>query len=461
MRCNFTVAIQSLLNNFFAVNCHIDGLTHTSILEILFFTVDCHVGIEVGRLCLSGEILRLLEQRQISNWNVHQRCINIATEQGCSKAGICKVLDDNLVNIWSAEEVIRICDQCRTLACNIALILERASTNWLEPVFICFHFGKRNIFQQVIWHGIIALRINIEEGRNGNASLEVVLQRVLIYSNNAKILHILTDAITIRADKRSKVAAARHSRFRICSYLRSKYHVLRGERLTILPSDIRIQMESNDRAVLIAFPAIRQTRRKFTMEVSIYQPVIDKIKHVVAIGRGRCIREKGVGFATGNVDNVAMCAGLFLRRLFGLCSLFRLCGLFRLLRRVFFRATSGKHTNHQNQAQKKNAYALQMFVCAFFHFFHPFLSFYPKNSKAVRDGRQLCSQTLVRGSKASRRPSPIKLILQIVITSITPAGTHAHGQAVRTVRDCAPFRILPQEAVGGITPIPRKLRLDS
>ena len=43
----------------------------------------------------------------------------------------------------------------------------------------------------------------------------------------------------------------------------------------------------------------------------------------------------------------------------------------------------------------------------------------------------------------------------------TPAGIQSHGFPVSIVIDCAPFKILPRLAVGGCTPIPKKLKATS
>ena len=44
---------------------------------------------------------------------------------------------------------------------------------------------------------------------------------------------------------------------------------------------------------------------------------------------------------------------------------------------------------------------------------------------------------------------------------INPGGSHNHGCFVNTVNDSAPFNIFPRLAVGGCTPIPRKLNAAS
>ncbi|SMB69836.1 Uncharacterised protein [Acinetobacter baumannii] len=62
----------------------------------------------------------------------------------------------------------------------------------------------------------------------------------------------------------------------------------------------------------------------------------------------------------------------------------------------------------------------------------------------------------MRGSKASRRPSPIKLIASTASTIAAPAGIHCQGYCSRMLTLRATLIRLPQVAVGGCTPRPRK-----
>ena len=63
--------------------------------------------------------------------------------------------------------------------------------------------------------------------------------------------------------------------------------------------------------------------------------------------------------------------------------------------------------------------------------------------------RELC------GSKASRIPSPIRLMLRMVKMMNRLGKTHIH-QAPLWMNDWALVSMLPHEAVGGWTPRPRK-----
>ena len=56
---------------------------------------------------------------------------------------------------------------------------------------------------------------------------------------------------------------------------------------------------------------------------------------------------------------------------------------------------------------------------------------------------------------------PIKLMAITSTTIVNPGGIHNHGCFVSTVRDCAPFSILPRLADGGWIPVPRKLNAAS
>jgi len=61
----------------------------------------------------------------------------------------------------------------------------------------------------------------------------------------------------------------------------------------------------------------------------------------------------------------------------------------------------------------------------------------------------------LRGSNASRRPSPSRLMQRIVSTMNALGNTHIH-QAPRIKKDCACCIMLPQVEVGCCTPRPRK-----
>ena len=65
------------------------------------------------------------------------------------------------------------------------------------------------------------------------------------------------------------------------------------------------------------------------------------------------------------------------------------------------------------------------------------------------------------GSSASLRPSPMKLMLSTVMSIANPDGSHIQGLPANIAIDCASYIILPQLAIGGCTPMPRKLSDDS
>src|SRR5579885_2056146 len=64
----------------------------------------------------------------------------------------------------------------------------------------------------------------------------------------------------------------------------------------------------------------------------------------------------------------------------------------------------------------------------------------------------------MRGSSASRSPSPTKLMHSTASTIANPGGSHSHGRDSSTVTDCAAFSMLPHDAVGGCTPSPKNER---
>src|SRR5512140_2906768 len=61
----------------------------------------------------------------------------------------------------------------------------------------------------------------------------------------------------------------------------------------------------------------------------------------------------------------------------------------------------------------------------------------------------------LRGSKASRSPSPSRLMHRMVSTISRLGKTHIH-HAPRMMKDCACCIMLPHVEVGGCTPKPRK-----
>src|SRR5699024_5600508 len=65
------------------------------------------------------------------------------------------------------------------------------------------------------------------------------------------------------------------------------------------------------------------------------------------------------------------------------------------------------------------------------------------------------------GSIASRSPSPSRLILITVIKIAIPGGIHSHGRFWKSISELAVVIIFPHEAVGGTTPNPKKLNVDS
>src|SRR5258708_17790801 len=67
----------------------------------------------------------------------------------------------------------------------------------------------------------------------------------------------------------------------------------------------------------------------------------------------------------------------------------------------------------------------------------------------------------MRGSKASRKPSPMKLILITQIAMAKPGGSHNQGAFSRIVGEVASLIMFPQLGVGAWTPRPRNDRLVS
>src|SRR5258708_39629930 len=67
----------------------------------------------------------------------------------------------------------------------------------------------------------------------------------------------------------------------------------------------------------------------------------------------------------------------------------------------------------------------------------------------------------MRGSKASRRQSPMKLILITQIAIAKPGGSHNQGAFSRIVGEVASLIMFPQLGVGAWTPRPRNDRLVS
>ena len=63
--------------------------------------------------------------------------------------------------------------------------------------------------------------------------------------------------------------------------------------------------------------------------------------------------------------------------------------------------------------------------------------------------------SILRGSTASRRPSPTKLTASTKTTIRMAAGAHCHGSWLKTLIERALLRRLPQLGVGGCTPRPR------
>src|SRR5439155_21403177 len=63
----------------------------------------------------------------------------------------------------------------------------------------------------------------------------------------------------------------------------------------------------------------------------------------------------------------------------------------------------------------------------------------------------------MRGSNASRSPSPTWLAHNTVMAIARPGGVHSHGCLSSTVNDCAEFIMPPQLGTGICTPSPRKL----
>src|SRR5829696_8410362 len=62
---------------------------------------------------------------------------------------------------------------------------------------------------------------------------------------------------------------------------------------------------------------------------------------------------------------------------------------------------------------------------------------------------------LARGSNRSRRPSPRKLIEMMTRKIIEPGGNQSHGIDSSAESDWASESMLPQDGVGGWTPMPR------
>ena len=75
--------------------------------------------------------------------------------------------------------------------------------------------------------------------------------------------------------------------------------------------------------------------------------------------------------------------------------------------------------------------------------------------------RKPTAHSFILGSRASRRPSPKRLMLSTVTRRQTPGGIHIHGRMAITETDWAAYSIFPQDALGTWTPIPKKLRPDS
>src|SRR5690625_1214130 len=65
------------------------------------------------------------------------------------------------------------------------------------------------------------------------------------------------------------------------------------------------------------------------------------------------------------------------------------------------------------------------------------------------------------GSIASRSPSPSRLILMTVMKIAIPGGIQSHGRFWKSISELAVVIIFPHEAVGGTTPNPKKLKVDS